>query len=113
MDVLIAIGSSVAYFYSLLVILDILNGHVYLETAAVIITLIRLGKFLEANAKGRTGEAIKKLLNLQPKVANVLRGDVEVQIKAEDVVVGDLLIVRPGEKISVNGVVIQCRSRQR
>lgn len=74
MDVLIAMGSSVAYFYSLLVILGIVNGHVYLETGAVIITLIRLGKFLEANAKGRTGEAIKKLLNLQPKIANVLRG---------------------------------------
>jgi len=73
MDVLIAMGSSVAYFYSLFVILGVLNGHVYLETAAVIITLIRLGKYLEANAKGRTGEAIKKLLNLQPKVANVLR----------------------------------------
>jgi len=110
MDVLIAMGSSVAYFYSLLIIFGILNGHVYLETAAVIITLIRLGKFLEANAKGRTGEAIKKLLNLQPKVANVLRGGTEVQIKAEDVIVGDLMIVRPGEKIPVDGVVIQGRS---
>ncbi len=110
MDVLIAMGSSVAYFYSLLIILGILNGHVYLETAAVIITLIRLGKYLEANAKGRTGEAIKKLLNLQPKVANVLRGDTEVQIKAEDVIVGDLVIVRPGEKIPVDGVVIKGQS---
>ena len=110
MDVLIAMGSSVAYFYSLLIILGVLNGHVYLETAAVIITLIRLGKFLEANAKGRTGEAIKKLLNLQPKVANVIRGDTEVQIEAEDVIVGDLMIVRPGEKIPVDGVVIQGRS---
>jgi len=110
MDVLIAMGSSVAYFYSLLIILGVLSGHVYLETAAVIITLIRLGKFLEANAKGRTGEAIKKLLNLQPKVANVIRGDTEVQIKAEDVIVGDLMIVRPGEKIPVDGVVIQGRS---
>jgi len=110
MDVLIAMGSSVAFFYSLLVILGILNGHIYLETAAVIITLIRLGKFLEVNAKGRTGEAIKKLLNLQPKVANVIRGDIEVKIKAEDVVVGDLMIVRPGEKIPVDGVVIQGRS---
>ena len=110
MDVLIAMGSSVAYFYSLLVILGILNGHVYLETAAVIITLIRLGKFLEANAKGRTGEAIKKLLNLQPKIANVIRGDNEVQIKAEDVIAGDVVIVKPGEKIPVDGVVIQGRS---
>jgi len=110
MDVLIAMGSSVAYFYSLLVIMGILNGHVYLETAAVIITLLRLGKFLEANAKGRTGEAIKKLLILQPKVANVLREDVEVQIKAEDVVAGDLMIVRPGEKITVDGVVVKGRS---
>jgi len=110
MDVLIAMGSSVAYFYSLFVILDVLNGHVYLETAAVIITLIRLGKYLEANAKGRTGEAIKKLLNLQPKVANVLREGSEVQIKAEDVVVGDIMVVRPGEKIPVDGVIIQGQS---
>jgi len=110
MDVLIAIGSSVAYFYSLFVILGVLNGHVYLETAAVIITLIRLGKYLEANAKGRTGEAIKKLLNLQPKVANVLREGSEVQIKAEDVVVGDIMVVRPGEKIPVDGVIIQGQS---
>jgi Cu+-exporting ATPase len=110
MDVLIAMGSSVAYFYSLLVILGIVNGHVYLETGAVIITLIRLGKFLEANAKGRTGEAIKKLLNLQPKIANVLKGGVEVQIKAEDVVVGDIMVVRPGEKIPVDGVIIQGQS---
>jgi len=110
MDVLIAMGSSVAYFYSLFVILGVLNGHVYLETAAVIITLIRLGKYLEANAKGRTGEAIKKLLNLQPKVANVLREGSEVQIKAEDVVVGDIMVVRPGEKIPVDGVIIQGQS---
>ena len=110
MDVLIAMGSSVAYFYSLLVIPGILNGHVYLETAAVIITLIRLGKFLEANAKGRTGEAIKKLLNLQPKIANVIRGGNEAQIKAEDVIAGDVVIVKPGEKIPVDGVVIHGRS---
>jgi len=110
MDVLIAMGSSVAYFYSLLNILGILNGHVYLETAAVIITLIRLGKFLEANAKGKTGQAIKKLLNLQPKIANVIRGEIEEQIKTEDVIVGDLLVVRPGEKIPVDGVVVQGQS---
>ncbi|MCD6356378.1 MAG: copper-translocating P-type ATPase, partial [Anaerolineaceae bacterium] len=110
MDVLIALGSSVAYFYSLTIILGLLKGHVYLETAAVIITLIRLGKYLEANAKGRTSEAIKKLLNLQTKTANVIRKKRETQINAEDVLVGDIMIVRPGEKIPVDGVVIQGQS---
>ncbi|MDO9547317.1 MAG: heavy metal translocating P-type ATPase [Pelolinea sp.] len=107
MDVLIAMGSSVAYFYSLLIILGLFHGHIYLETAAVIITLIRLGKFLEARAKGKTSASIKKLLHLQPKTANILRDGKEEQIKVEDVVVGDLLIVKPGERIPVDGVVMQ------
>jgi Cu+-exporting ATPase len=107
MDLLIALGSSVAYFYSISVVLGFLDGHIYLETAAVIITLIRLGKFLEARAKGKTGDAIKKLLFLQPKIANVIRGEKEQQIKAEDVVIGDVVVVRPGEKIPIDGIVIQ------
>ena len=106
MDVLIALGSSVAYIYSLAVILGVLPGHVYLETAAVIITLIRLGKFLEARAKGRTSDAIKKLLDLQPKEANVVRAGEEVRIKAEEVQVGDIVIVRPGESIPIDGIVL-------
>ncbi|MBT3189903.1 MAG: copper-translocating P-type ATPase [Anaerolineae bacterium] len=110
MDVLVAMGSSVAYFYSIVVMLGILPGHVYYETAAVIITLIRVGKFLEARAKGRTSDAIKKLMGLRPKTARVIRDGVEADIPLEDVVVGDILIVKPGEKIPVDGVVVEGRS---
>jgi Cu+-exporting ATPase len=107
MDVLIAMGSSSAYFYSLPVVLGILPGHVYFETAAVIITLIKLGKYLEARAKGRTSEAIKKLMNLQAKTARVVKDGKEVKIPVEDVVINDTVIVRPGEKIPVDGVVVE------
>jgi Cu+-exporting ATPase len=110
MDVLIAMGSSVAYFYSLPVTLGLLGGHVYFETSAVIITLIKVGKFLEARAKGRTSEAIKKLMGLQAKSARVMRDGVEMEIPAEQVTAGDLVLVRPGEKIPVDGVVIEGRS---
>jgi P-type Cu+ transporter len=111
MDVLIALGSSVAYFYSILILLGVLSGHVYLETAAVIITLIRLGKYLEARAKGKTGDAIRKLLNLQPDKARIKRGNEVVEVKADEVVVGDVLIVRPGDKIPVDGVVLNGKSQ--
>ncbi len=110
MDVLVAMGSSVAYFYSLAVLLGWLPGHVYFETAAVIITLIRLGKFLEARAKGRTSEAIKKLMSLQAKTARVVRDGQEVEVPVEEVRVGDIVVVRPGEKIPVDGVVVEGRS---
>jgi Cu+-exporting ATPase len=110
MDVLIAMGSSVAYLYSLPITFGWLEGQVYFETAAVIITLIRLGKYLEARAKGRTSEAIKKLMGLRAKTAHVLRGDQETEIPVDEVVVGDIVIVRPGEKIPVDGVVIEGRS---
>ena len=110
MDVLVAMGSSVAYFYSIIIMLGILPGHVYFETAAVIITLIRVGKFLEARAKGRTSEAIKKLMGLRPKTARVVRDGVESEIPLEDVIVGDTLIVKPGEKIPVDGTVFDGRS---
>lgn len=106
MDVLIAMGSSVAYFYSLVVTLGILPGHVYFETAAVIITLIRLGKLLEARAKGMTSEAIKKLMGLQARTARVNRDGLEIEIPVEDVRLGDFVFVRPGEKIPVDGVVV-------
>ncbi len=107
MDVLIAMGSSVAYVYSIFVMLGLIVGHVYFETAAVIITLIRLGKFLEARAKGRTSEAIKKLMSLRAKTARLLREGVEVEVPVDDVKVGDIVIVRPGEKIPVDGVVVE------
>jgi Cu+-exporting ATPase len=110
MDVLIALGSSAAYFYSLPVALGILPGHVYFETAAVIITLIKLGKFLEARAKGQTSEAIKKLMGLRAKNARVVRNGLEIEIRADEVLVGDLVIVRPGEKIPVDGIVLEGRS---
>ena len=110
MDVLIAMGSSAAYLYSLLVLFGIAEGHVYFETGAVIITLIRLGKYLEARAKGRTSEAIRKLISLQPPRARVVRAEVEVEIDVAEVIVGDVLAVRPGEKIPVDGVVIDGRS---
>src|SRR3990172_1403269 len=110
MDVLIAMGSSAAYFYSIPITLGLIHGHVYYETAAVIITLIKLGKFLEARAKGQTSEAIKKLLALRAKTARVVRDGQELEIPTDQVQVGDLVIVRPGEKIAVDGVVVEGRS---
>jgi Cu+-exporting ATPase len=110
MDVLIAMGSSTAYFYSIPVMLGAIPGHVYFETAAVIITLIKLGKYLEAKAKGHTSEAIKKLMGLRPKAAHVLRDEIEVEIPIDEVVVGDIVLVRPGEKIPVDGVIVNGRT---
>jgi len=110
MDVLIAMGSSAAYFYSIPVALGLLHGHVYFETAAVIITLIKLGKFLEARAKGRTSEAIKKLMGLRAKTARVIRDGVEAEVSIDSVLVGDIVLVKPGEKIPVDGVVVEGRS---
>jgi len=116
MDVLVAMGSSAAYFYSLPVTIALTLGsealgmHVYYETAAVIITLIKLGKLLEARAKGQTSAAIKKLMGLRAKTARVVRDGVEVDIPIEQVMVGDMVIVRPGEKIPVDGLVVEGRS---
>jgi P-type Cu+ transporter len=110
MDVLIALGSSAAYFYSVPIVLGLIPGHVYFETAAVIITLIKLGKYLEANAKGRTSEAIKKLMGLRPRAARVVRAGQELEVPVDDVRTGDIVIVRPGEKIPVDGVVVEGRS---
>jgi Cu+-exporting ATPase len=116
MDVLVALGSSAAYFYSIAVLIALTMGstalgmHVYFETSAAIITLIVLGKVLEARAKGRTSEAIKKLMGLRPKTARVVRAGVEKDIPIEEVVVGDTIVVRPGEKIPVDGQVIDGRS---
>lgn len=110
MDVLIAMGSSIAYLYSAVVTLGLLEGHVYFETAAVIVTLIRLGKYLEARAKGRTSEAIKKLMSLRAKTARLIRNGQEIEVPVDEVQVGDIVLVRPGEKIPVDGVVIEGRS---
>ncbi len=121
MDVLVAMGSSVAYFYSVAVLIALTFGsmalghHVYFETSAMIITLIVVGKLLEARAKGQTSEAIKKLIGMQPKTARIVRLDaqmqpVEMDVPIAEVMVGDTVIVRPGEKIPVDGVVLDGRS---
>jgi Cu+-exporting ATPase len=110
MDVLVVMGSSVAYFYSFGPLLGLYGTHLYFETSAVIITLIVLGKYLEAKAKGRTSAALKKLMGLRAKTARVLREGAELEIAIDDVRVGDVVIVRPGEKIPVDGVVIDGRS---
>ncbi len=111
MDVLVALGTSAAYFYSIYLAIEatqlgIHMPNLYFETATVIITLIVLGKLFEANAKGRTSEAIQKLLNLQVKTANVERNGEVVEIPIERVVVGDTLVIKPGEKIPVDGEVL-------
>lgn len=110
MDVLVAVGSSAAYFFSVAVLFGLVPGHNYFETSAVIITLIRVGKYLEAGAKGRTGESIRKLMGLRPKLARVVRNGEEIEIPSADVQVGDLVVVRPGEKFPVDGVVVDGRS---
>ena len=94
MDVLVALGSSVAYFYSLVLLLTpSLGQHVYFETSAVIITLIKLGKMLEARSKGRTGDAIRKLMDLSPKTAVILSGGQEKEVPLSQVIVGDTVLV--------------------
>jgi P-type Cu+ transporter len=111
MDVLVAMGSSVAYFYSLAVLISpTLGDHVYFETSAVIITLIKLGKMLESRTKGKTGGAIRKLMGLRPKTATIIQDGVEKQIQITQVQKGDTILVRPGERIPVDGVIIQGES---
>ena len=117
MDTLVALGSSVAYFYSLAVLLlglDPMHYHVYFEAAATIITLIILGKYLEARAKGQAGEAIRKLLGLRARTARIVRGAgaaaEEVDVPIDAVLVNDIVVVRPGEKIPVDGRITVGRS---
>ncbi len=115
MDVLVALGTSAAYLYSLYgvirsVIEPSFNPDLYFETSAILITLILLGKLFEARSKGRTTMAIKSLLDLQAKEATVIRDEKEMSIPVDQVVIGDILIVKPGEKIPVDGSVIDGRS---
>ncbi len=105
MDSLIALGTSAAYFYSLVVILKLVEGEVYFEIGSILIAFVLLGKWLEARAKGKTGEAIKKLMGLAPTTAFVIRGERELEIPLEQVVVGDHIRVKPGSKIPVDGMV--------
>jgi Cu+-exporting ATPase len=113
MDVLVALGTSAAYFYSLyLTLTSISQGahhqvELYYETSAVLITLIILGKLFEAHAKGRSSEAIKKLMGLQAKTALVVRNGEEVQVPIEEVATEDVFIVKPGDKIPVDGEVVE------
>ncbi|WP_110927289.1 heavy metal translocating P-type ATPase [Bacillus massiliglaciei] len=112
MDVLVALGTSAAYFYSLyLSIRSIgMNGHVhelYYETSAILITLIILGKLFEARAKGRSSEAIRKLMGLQPDTAFVFRDGMEQEIPLDSVLTGDILHVKPGEKVPVDGEIME------
>ncbi|HPV00867.1 MAG TPA: heavy metal translocating P-type ATPase [Clostridiales bacterium] len=116
MDVLIAMGTTASYFFSIYNAFLAGHGHghgmkeLYFETSAVIITLILLGKYLEAVAKGRTSEAIRKLMGLQAKTARVIRNGKEEDIPIEEVVPGDVIIVRPGEKIPVDGRILEGES---
>lgn len=111
MDVLIMMGSSVAYFASLSITLGLMESHhVYYETGAAIITLIRLGKYLETRAKGRTSEALRSLMGLRAKTANVMREGAEQMISIGDVQVGDIVVVRPGEKVPVDGIISEGHS---
>lgn len=105
MDVLVAMGSTIAYLFSIFITFGILHGHVYFETSAVIITLIKMGKYLEARAKGRTSDALRKLVSLRPKTAIVVKNDIETEVPINEVMVGDLIIVRPGQSIPVDGVI--------
>jgi len=109
MDVLVSMGTSAAYFYSLYNLLTGVHEY-YFEASAVIITLILLGKTFEAIAKGKTSEAIKKLMGLQPRTARVVRDGMEMDIPIEKVEIGDIIVVRPGEKIPVDGIIIEGNS---
>jgi Cu+-exporting ATPase len=108
MDVLVAMGSSIAYVYSISVLLfPTLGQHVYFETSAVIITLIKLGKMLESRTKGKTGGAIRKLIGLQPKTATIVENGKEIEIPLTRVRVSNVVIVRPGERIPVDGIILE------
>lgn len=106
MDSLVALGVGTAYVYSVLVGFGFVEGKIYYETAALLLTFIVLGKYLESVAKGKTSEAIKRLIGLQPKTATVIRKGKEMQIPIKEVIAGDIIVVKPGDKIPVDGVVI-------
>jgi P-type Cu+ transporter len=113
MDSLVALGTGAAFIYSAMASIFILSGNesyaqdLYYESAAVILTLITLGKYFEALSKGKTSEAIKKLMGLAPKTATVVRAGTETEIPVEEVEVGEIIIVKPGEKLPVDGVVVE------
>ncbi len=111
MDSLIFIGTAVAYFYSVIVSILVFSGkeidaHLYFESAALILVFISLGKYLEVLTKGKTSEAIKKLIGLQPKEATIIKENEEIRIPISEVNVGDIILIKPGEKIPVDGIVV-------
>ncbi|ASK62781.1 copper-translocating P-type ATPase [Virgibacillus phasianinus] len=115
MDVLVALGTSAAYFYSLFEAFKTIGNpgympHLYFETSAILITLILFGKYLETSAKSKTTQAISKLFNLQAKQARVIRNGEEIMVPIEDVIVGNRMVVKPGEKIPVDGIVVKGRT---
>lgn len=110
MDVLVVLGTSAAYFYSIYQMMTTHHAHLYFETSAVLITLILLGKLFEARAKGRSSSAIKTLMKLQAKSAVVIRDGEPVEVRIEEVAIGDLIQVKPGGKIPVDGEVVSGRS---
>jgi P-type Cu+ transporter len=105
MDTLIALGTSAAYLYSLLVVAGVFAGTTYFDSAALIISIILLGRWFEARAKGRTSESIKKLMGLQAKTATAIINGQETQVPIEEVEEGNILVVRPGEKVPVDGII--------
>ena len=114
MNTLVAVGTGTAYIYSTIAVLfpDLLSlknpyEHIYFDTAAAIVTLILMGRLLEAGAKSKTTSAIKKLIGLQPKTARIIKNEKETDIRIEDVVEGNLIIVRPGERIPVDGIITE------
>lgn len=104
MDSLIALGSGTAYIYSIIILLQG-GSNLYFESASIIITLILLGRFFESKAKGKAGEAIRKLMDLQPKMARIVRDDETKEIPVIEVNVGDCIVIRPGERIPVDGAI--------
>ena len=106
MDTLISLGTSVAFLYSTLIVFQLLPGEPYFDTSATIIALILLGKWLEARARGKTSEAIKRLMGLQPKTARVIRDGKEIDIPISEVIINDQIRLRPGEKVPVDGIVV-------
>lgn len=110
MSVLVALGTSAAYVFSLAGLLGLTGSGLYFETSAVLITLVLLGKYLEALAKGRTSQAVERLLTLRPPTARVVRDGEETDLPVADVHVGDVLRVRPGERVPVDGRVLEGRS---
>ncbi len=110
MDVLVALGTTTAFVYSIMTTFFV-EGHTFYEAMSMILTFLLIGKYFEHKTKGQTSEAIKKLIGLQPKTATLLKGGQEIEIPIEEIEVGDVLVVRPGEKIPVDGKVIEGKSK--